>query len=115
MADWQMRKKRPLRGPRPEPAGPTLKNYITPAGLKRKTRHLFLMSRERPAVLEVVCRRGSRCFHCGPRYRQPTLRRSGQIDSRIRFLTKRIDAAVVVGPAAPRPGQPLRASSSAQS
>src|SRR5258705_11668353 len=32
MADWQMREKRPLRGPRPEPAGPTLKNYITAAG-----------------------------------------------------------------------------------
>src|SRR5271163_1709722 len=31
-------------------------------------------------------------------------RRLGQIDSRIRFLTKRIDAAVVVDPAAPRPG-----------
>ena len=30
-------------------------------------------------------------------------RRLGQIDSRIRFLTKRIDAAVVVDPAAPRP------------
>jgi transcription elongation factor GreB len=31
-------------------------------------------------------------------------RRLGQIDSRIRFLTKRIDAAVVVDPAAPRSG-----------
>jgi transcription elongation factor GreB len=31
-------------------------------------------------------------------------RRLGQIDSRIRFLTKRIDAAAVVDPAAPRPG-----------
>ena len=31
-------------------------------------------------------------------------RRLGQIDSRIRFLTKRIDAAEVVDPAAPRPG-----------
>src|SRR5262249_49902925 len=31
-------------------------------------------------------------------------RRLNQIDSRIRFLTKRIDAAVVVDPAAPRPG-----------
>jgi len=30
-------------------------------------------------------------------------RRLGQIDSRIRFLTKRIDAAVVIDPAAPRP------------
>jgi transcription elongation factor GreB len=31
-------------------------------------------------------------------------RRLGQIDSRIRFLTKRIDAAVVVDPTAPRSG-----------
>ena len=35
MADWQMREKRPLRGPVREAAGPTLKNYITPAGLQR--------------------------------------------------------------------------------
>jgi len=55
MADWQMREKRPLRGPRPEPAGPTLKNYITPAGLQRlKDEHVFLLRRERPAVVEVV-------------------------------------------------------------
>src|SRR5437868_1076270 len=35
MADWQMRTKRPLREPVREEAGPTLKNYITPAGLQR--------------------------------------------------------------------------------
>src|ERR1700756_5333968 len=53
MADWQMRTKRPLRGPVREEAGPTLKNYITPAGLQRlKDEHLFLLSRERPAVVE---------------------------------------------------------------
>src|SRR5437762_13747659 len=55
MADWQMREKRPLRGPQPEPAGPTLKNYITPAGLQRlKDEHVFLLRRERPAAVEVV-------------------------------------------------------------
>src|ERR1700675_797717 len=55
MADWQMREKRPLRGPRPEPAGPALKNYVTPAGLQRlKDEQVFLLSRERPAVVEVV-------------------------------------------------------------
>src|SRR5260221_12118135 len=55
MTDWQMREKRPLRGPRPEPAGPTLKNYITPAGLQRlKNKHMFLQGLERPAVMEVV-------------------------------------------------------------
>src|SRR5467141_942871 len=55
MADWQLRQKRPLRGPRPEPAGPAVKNYITPAGLQRlKDERVFLLSRERPAVVEVV-------------------------------------------------------------
>jgi transcription elongation factor GreB len=55
MADWQIRTKRPLRGPVREEAGPTLKNYITPAGLQRlKDEHRFLLSRERPAVVEVV-------------------------------------------------------------
>src|SRR5260370_13057519 len=49
MADWQMREKRPLRGPRPQPAGPTLKNYITPAGLQRlKDEPAFLLRRSAP-------------------------------------------------------------------
>src|SRR5260221_7168119 len=105
MAAWQMREKRPLRGPRPEPAGPTLKNYITPAGLQRlKDEHLFLLRRERPAVVEVVAwaaSNGDRSENADYLYGK---RRLGQIDSRIRFLTKRIDAAVVTDPAAPRQG-----------
>jgi transcription elongation factor GreB len=53
MADWQMREKRPLREPVRDEPGPTLKNYITPAGLQRlKDEHLFLLRRERPAVVE---------------------------------------------------------------
>src|ERR1700751_2526512 len=105
MADWQMRTKRPLRGPVREEAGPTLKNYITPAGLQRlKDEHLFLLSRERPAVVEVVAwaaSNGDRSENADYLYGK---RRLGQIDSRIRFLTKRIDAAMVVDPAAPRAG-----------
>src|SRR6266403_12371 len=105
VTDWQMREKQPLRGPRPEPAGPTVKNYITPAGLQRlKDEHVFLLSRERPAVGEHVARAassGDRIENADYHYGK---RRLGQIDSRIRFLTKRIDAAVVVDPAAPRPG-----------
>src|SRR5258707_15418788 len=55
VANWQMRTKRPLRGPGREEAGPTLKNYITLAGLQRlKYEHLSLLSRERPAVWGVV-------------------------------------------------------------
>ena len=88
-----------------EEAGPTLKNYITPAGLQRlKDEHRFLLSRERPAVVEVVAwaaSNGDRSENADYLYGK---RRLGQIDSRIRFLTKRIDAAVVVDPAAPRPG-----------
>jgi transcription elongation factor GreB len=88
-----------------EEAGPALKNYITPAGLQRlKDEHRFLLSRERPAVVEVVAwaaSNGDRSENADYLYGK---RRLGQIDSRIRFLTKRIDAAVVVDPAAPRPG-----------
>src|SRR3981081_1657778 len=105
MADWQMREKRPLRGPRPEPAGPTLKNYITPAGLHGlQDGHGLLRSRDAPAVVEVVAwaaSNGDRSENADYLYGK---RRLGQIDSRIRFLTKRIDAAAVVDPAAPRPG-----------
>jgi transcription elongation factor GreB len=100
-----MREKRPLRGPVREEAGPALKNYITPAGLQRlKDEHVFLLSRERPAVVEVVAwaaSNGDRSENADYLYGK---RRLGQIDSRIRFLTKRMDAAVVVDPAAPRPG-----------
>jgi transcription elongation factor GreB len=100
-----MREKRPLRGPVPEPAGPSVKNYITPAGLQRlKDEHGFLLSRERPAVVEVVAwaaSNGDRSENADYLYGK---RRLGQIDSRIRFLTKRITSAVVVDPAAPRSG-----------
>jgi transcription elongation factor GreB len=87
---------------RDEP-GPTPKNYITPAGLQRlKDEHRFLLSRERPAVVEVVAwaaGNGDRSENADYQYGKRRLR---QIDSRIRFLSKRIEAAVVVDPAAPR-------------
>ena len=88
-----------------EAPGPKLKNYITPAGLQRlKDEHKFLMSRERPAVTQVVAwaaSNGDRSENADYLYGKRRLR---QIDSRIRFLTRRIDAAEVVDPAAPRPG-----------
>jgi transcription elongation factor GreB len=100
-----MRTKRPLREPVRETPGPKLKNYITPAGLQRlKDEHQFLMNRERPAVTKVVswaAGNGDRSENADYLYAKRRLR---QIDSRIRFLTKRIDAAEVVDPAAPRPG-----------
>jgi transcription elongation factor GreB len=86
-----------------EASGPKLKNYITPAGLQRlRDEHRFLMTRERPAVTAVVAwaaGNGDRSENADYLYGKRRLR---QIDSRIRFLTKRIDAAEVVDPAAPR-------------
>jgi transcription elongation factor GreB len=82
------------------------KNYITPSGLQRlKDEHRFLLSRERPAVVEVVAwaaSNGDRSENADYQYGKRRLR---QIDGRIRFLTKRIEAAEVVDPEAPRPGQ----------
>ena len=99
-----MRAKRPLREPVREPPGPAQKNYITPAGLQRlKDEHRFLMNRERPAVTQVVAwaaGNGDRSENADYQYGKRRLR---QIDSRIRFLGKRIDAAEVIDPAAPRP------------
>lgn len=98
-----MRAKRPLREPRREAAGPKTKNYITPAGLQRlKDEHRFLLLRERPAMTQVVAwaaSNGDRSENADYLYGKRRLR---QIDSRIRFLTKRIDAAEVVDPGARR-------------
>src|ERR1700733_7749023 len=90
------------QGDEPETQG---KNYITPAGLQRlKDEHRFLLSRERPAGVEVVAwaaSNGDRSENAAYLYGK---RRLGQFDSRIRFLTKRIVAPVVAAPAVPRPG-----------
>jgi len=96
----------------PTPAASTdaPKNYITPAGLQRLRDELrFLLTRERPAVTDVVAwaaGNGDRSENADYQYGKRRLR---QIDGRIRFLTRRIDAAVAVDPEAPRTG---RASSS---
>jgi transcription elongation factor GreB len=88
-----------------EPATPS-KNYITPSGLQRlKDEHRFLLTRERPAVTEVVAwaaSNGDRSDNADYQYGKRRLR---QIDGRIRFLTKRIEAAEVVDPERPRTGQ----------
>jgi transcription elongation factor GreB len=84
----------------------TDKNYITPAGLQRLRDELrFLLSRERPAVTQVVAwaaSNGDRSENADYQYGKRRLR---QIDRRIRFLTKRIDAAEVVDPETPRTGR----------
>ena len=82
------------------------KNYITPAGMERlRDEHRFLLTRERPAVTKVVAwaaSNGDRSENADYQYNKRRLR---QIDRRIRFLGKRIDAAVVVDPEAPRAGR----------
>jgi transcription elongation factor GreB len=85
-----------------------VKNYITPSGQQRLKDELrFLLTRERPAVVQVVAwaaSNGDRSDNADYRYGKRRLR---QIDGRIRFLTKRIDAAEVVDPEAPRDGRAL--------
>src|SRR3954469_15825246 len=94
------------RKPQADAPGTPGKNYITPGGLQRlKDEHRFLLTRERPAVTAVVswaASNGDRSENADYRYGKRRLR---QIDGRIRFLTKRIEAAEVVDPEAPRTGQ----------
>src|ERR1700741_4070679 len=91
------------RGPQAFEPAARVKNYITPDGLQRlKDEHRFLLTRERPAVTKVVAwaaSNGDRSENADYQYGKRRLR---QIDSRIRFLGKRIDSAEVVNPAAPR-------------
>jgi len=83
-----------------------VKNYITPSGLQRLRDELrFLLARERPAVTQVVAwaaSNGDRSENADYQYGKRRLR---QIDRRIHFLRKRIDAAEVVDPQAPRSGR----------
>jgi len=83
-----------------------VKNYITPAGLQRlKDEHRFLVTKERRAVTQVVAwaaSNGDRSENADYQYGKRRLR---EIDRRIRFLTKRIDAAEVVDPEAARHGR----------
>jgi len=89
-----------------QPQPPVAKNYITPSGLRRLRDELkFLLVRERPAVTAVVswaAGNGDRSENADYQYGK---RRLKQIDRRIHFLTKRIDAAEVVDPEAPRTGR----------
>ena len=83
-----------------------VKNYITPSGLQRlRDERRFLLLRERPAVTQVVAwaaSNGDRSENADYQYGKRRLR---EIDRRIRFLTKRIDAAEIVDPEAPRSGR----------
>src|SRR6266702_569362 len=100
-----MRKGFARKPQRDEPAA-RVKNYITPGGLQRlKDERRFLLTKERPAVTRVVAwaaSNGDRSENADYQYNKRRLR---EIDRRIRFLTKRIDAAEVVDPESPRGGR----------
>jgi transcription elongation factor GreB len=77
------------------------RNYITPAGHKRlKDELLHLIDAERPEVVRIVswaASNGDRSENGDYIYGKKRLR---EIDRRIRFLTRRLDNAEVVDPAA---------------
>jgi transcription elongation factor GreB len=82
----------------PSPDTPkNLKNYISPAGLARlKSELLQLLDTDRPEVVKLVswaASNGDRSENGDYLYGKKRLR---EIDRRIRFLVKRIDAAEVV-------------------
>ncbi len=81
------------------PAG--TKNYLTPEGYARLRDELqHLMTVERPSVVQIVswaASNGDRSENGDYLYGKKRLR---EIDRRMRFLTKRLDIAEVVDPAA---------------
>ncbi len=83
------------------PAG--TRNYITPGGMQRLRDELaWLLGVHRPNVTAVVAwaaGNGDRSENADYQYGKRRLR---EIDRRIRFLTRRLDLAEVVDPAAPR-------------
>jgi transcription elongation factor GreB len=94
------------RKPKDDAPAVRVKNYITPGGLQRlKDEHRFLLGKERPAVTQVVAwaaGNGDRSENADYQYGKRRLR---EIDRRIRFLSKRIDAAEIVDPETPRSGR----------
>src|SRR5277367_2291361 len=76
------------------------KNYITPAGAEKLKGELHkLLHRERPDLVKVVqwaASNGDRSENGDYIYGKRRLR---EIDRRIRFLTKRLEAAEIVDPA----------------
>jgi transcription elongation factor GreB len=87
---------REIEGPQLPPG---TKNYITPAGAKRLRDELHeLLTKTRPHITEIVtwaASLGDRSENADYIYNKRKLR---EIDRRIRFLTKRLEAAEVVDP-----------------
>ena len=82
------------------PIPPGSKNYLTPLGWRRMRDELtWLVKTERPNVTSVVswaAKLGDRSENADYQYGKKRLR---EIDRRIRYLTKRLEAAEVVDPA----------------
>jgi transcription elongation factor GreB len=82
------------------PIPPGSKNYMTPHGWRRMRDELtWLVKTERPNVTSVVswaAKLGDRSENADYQYGKKRLR---EIDRRIRYLTKRLEAAEVVDPA----------------
>src|SRR5258707_12889901 len=78
--DDEMRKGFTRKPKADEPATP-VKNYITRSGLQRlQDEHRFLLTRERPAVVEVVAwstGNGDRSENADYQYRNERIRRNG--------------------------------------
>lgn len=85
--------------PEPSPLPTGTKNYITPKGAERLRRELKdLLDVERPKLVETVAwaaSLGDRSENADYIYGKRRLR---EIDRRIRFLTKRLEAAEVIDP-----------------
>ncbi len=83
------------------PIPPGSKNYMTPHGWRRMRDELaWLVKTERPSVTSVVswaAKLGDRSENADYQYGKKRLR---EIDRRIRYLTRRLEAAEVVDPAA---------------
>jgi transcription elongation factor GreB len=96
----------PRRTTARETAGSHDVNYITPEGAKRLQAELGqLRSKERPKVVTEVAdaaAQGDRSENAEYIYGKKRLR---EIDRRMRFLTKRLEAAVVIAPSARPEGQ----------
>ncbi len=80
-----------------EPAPPPAKNYISPAGYARLKAELKrLVEAERPEVVKTVAwaaAQGDRSENADYLYGKKRLR---EIDRRVRFLIKRLEAAAIV-------------------
>jgi transcription elongation factor GreB len=83
----------------PNPIPPGSKNYLTPMGWRRlRDEVTWLVKTERPNVTSVVswaAKLGDRSENADYQYGKKRLR---EIDRRIRYLTKRLEAAEVVDP-----------------